>query len=92
MCRKHPDVKTKGALLDLSDLYDDAVVRFQHKHFNYLVVIVGLIIPSLIPVYLWNETVLNGYCLNAARLFLELNATWTVNSIAHFYGFKPYDK
>ncbi|CAG9771854.1 unnamed protein product [Ceutorhynchus assimilis] len=91
MCRKHPDVKTKGALLDLSDLYSDPILRFQHKHFNWFVVVVGLIIPSIIPL-LWGETLWNGYYINAARLFLELNATWTVNSIAHFYGFKPYDK
>lgn len=92
MCRKHPDVKAKGALLDLSDLYNDPILRWQHKYFNYLIVIIGLILPSVIPVLLWNETLWNGYCLNAARIFLELNATWTVNSIAHFYGFKPYDK
>ncbi|XP_050307147.1 acyl-CoA Delta-9 desaturase-like [Anthonomus grandis grandis] len=92
LTRKHPEVKKKGALLDLSDLYADPIVRWQHKHFNYFVVLVGLIIPTLIPMFFWNETFLNAYCVNFARLAIELNATWTVNSIAHFIGMKPYDK
>lgn len=31
--RKHPDVKTKGAQVDLTDLEDDGVVMFQKRYF-----------------------------------------------------------
>lgn len=31
MVRKHPDVKTKGATIDMSDLRSDPIVMFQKK-------------------------------------------------------------
>lgn len=31
LCRKHPDVISKGKTIDLSDLMADPVVRFQRK-------------------------------------------------------------
>lgn len=34
LVRKHPDVKTKGKTLDISDLEQDAIVMWQHKYVN----------------------------------------------------------
>lgn len=32
LCRKHPNVKEKGKVIDLSDLYADSVVMFQKRY------------------------------------------------------------
>ncbi|CAG2168972.1 unnamed protein product, partial [Oppiella nova] len=49
LCKKHPDVVTKGQTVDLNDLLADPVIRFQRKHYRILVVIIAIIIPALIP-------------------------------------------
>lgn len=52
-----------------------------------------IILPTLIPHYLWGETLWNAYFLTfALRYVITLNATWCVNSVAHMWGNRPYDK
>ena len=50
MVRKHPDVKEKGSKIDLSDLHNDPVVMFQHRHYLPLALTLSIVIPTLIPV------------------------------------------
>ncbi len=52
-----------------------------------------LIIPTLVPWYYWNETVWNAYfvCVCLRYIFL-LHCTWLINSAAHMWGNRPYDK
>lgn len=51
------------------------------------------IVPTIIPVYCWNETWGNGYFVpTVLRYVYTLNMTWLVNSAAHMFGNKPYDK
>lgn len=93
LCRKHPDVKLKGASIDLSDLREDPVVMFQHRYYLPLVVIFWFLLPTLIPYLLWNESILHAFLTCVCfRYVFALHSTWTVNSIAHLYGHRPYDK
>lgn len=92
-CRKHPDVKTRGATIDMSDLEANPVVMFQHKHFWWLSVVFNLLLPTVVPVWLWRERVWTSFVLSfAARYMITLHGTWLVNSAAHYYGERPYDK
>lgn len=34
LVRKHPEVKRKGAQLDLSDLFNDPILAFQRRFFS----------------------------------------------------------
>jgi stearoyl-CoA desaturase (delta-9 desaturase) len=44
------------------------------------------------PMLLWNESFMNAYFVPAIlRYVFTLHATWLVNSIAHVWGWKPYD-
>ena len=61
LCKKHPDVITKGQTVDLNDLLADPVIRFQRKHYRILVVIIAIIIPALIPYLCWSETIFNSF-------------------------------
>ena len=66
---------------------------FSFRYYIPIYLVVGLLIPILIPVYGWNESLWNSffvaYCL---RYVMVLNLTWCVNSVAHTFGTKPYDK
>lgn len=93
MSRKHPLVKLKGAGIDISDLKSDPILMFQHNHYWPLVVLCCFIIPTAIPVYFWGETLLNAWCIAVLlRHTITLHSIWTINSLAHFYGNRPYDQ
>ncbi|KAK0169477.1 hypothetical protein PV328_011990 [Microctonus aethiopoides] len=58
-----------------------------------LMPLICFILPSIPPVYFWNETYLNAYFVPVLlRYVWVLHMTWLVNSAAHFFGGKPYDK
>ncbi|XP_072938806.1 acyl-CoA Delta-9 desaturase-like [Epargyreus clarus] len=92
LVRKHPEIKAKGHTVDMSDLWADPVLRFQKKHYLVLMPLCCFILPTFIPT-LWGETLWNGYFVCAIfRYVYVLNVTWLVNSAAHKWGSKPYDK
>uniref|UniRef100_A0A0B7A1V2 Fatty acid desaturase domain-containing protein n=3 Tax=Arion vulgaris TaxID=1028688 RepID=A0A0B7A1V2_9EUPU len=93
LVKKHPDVKDKGKVLDLSDLKNDPVVAFQDRHYKKLVLLLCIIIPTYVPVYVWGESAfISFYVAVILRYTLVLNATWLVNSAAHMWGQRPYDE
>ncbi|XP_068736827.1 stearoyl-CoA desaturase 5-like isoform X2 [Montipora capricornis] len=93
LVKKHPNVIKKGQQLELSDLYADEVVMFQRRHYKLLITLFNVIIPAIVPGYFWNESLLNAFMIcYAFRYAFTLNATWCVNSFAHLWGSKPYDK
>ena len=90
---KHPQVLIKGQNIDLSDLKQDPVVMFQERHYLKLCLIFSLLIPILVPWYFWNESLyVSFFFMFAFRYVTSLHCTWFVNSIAHLWGHRPYDK
>ncbi|KAF5300598.1 hypothetical protein FQR65_LT19066 [Abscondita terminalis] len=89
---KHPAVRNKGQGIDSSDLFADPFLAFQKKYYFYVMPIVCFILPTFLPMYLWDETFTNAYSINILRYVLSLNSTLAVNSFAHRFGSKPYDK
>ncbi|XP_050308783.1 acyl-CoA Delta-9 desaturase-like [Anthonomus grandis grandis] len=92
LCKKHPEVIRQGQKIDISDLYADPIIRFQHKYYMILMPLVCFVLPVPVPVLLWNETWLNSFCMNILRFIFTLHASWLVNSAAHMWGDRPYDK
>lgn len=93
LCRKHPAVREKGKLIDLSDLVADPIVRFQHRHYLPCVAVACFVVPTLLPHLLWGESLYNSFYICALlRYVVTLHGTWFVNSIAHMWGRQPYDK
>ncbi|XP_048663108.1 stearoyl-CoA desaturase isoform X3 [Marmota marmota marmota] len=93
LVRKHPAVKEKGATLNLSDLKAEKLVMFQRRYYKPAVLLICFILPTLVPWFYWGETFLNSLCVATfLRYAVVLNATWLVNSAAHLYGYRPYDK
>lgn len=93
LCKKHPDVVAKGRTIDISDLRADPVLRFQRKYYHLLMPLMCFVMPTVLPVLAWNETWSNAWHIATMfRWTLLLNATWLVNSAAHIWGNKPYDR
>nr|BAF69118.1 delta9-acyl-CoA desaturase [Delia antiqua] len=93
LCKKHPEVKAKGKGVDLSDLKQDSILMFQKKYYMLLMPVLCFILPTMVPMYFWNETFINSWFVATMfRWCFILNVTWLVNSAAHKFGGKPYDK
>nr|CAD7609549.1 unnamed protein product [Timema genevievae] len=93
MTRKHPEVIRRGQQLDMSDVVNDPVVAFHHKYFTSLKLLFCFFLPIMIPPFLWGESWSNSImAIGVVRYVLSLNFTWLVNSAAHLWGNKPYDK
>ncbi|XP_049868606.1 acyl-CoA Delta-9 desaturase-like isoform X2 [Pectinophora gossypiella] len=92
MVRKHPDIKAKGHTIDISDLTSDPVLQFQKKYYGVLVLLMSVVVPMYIAT-LWGETLWNSFFIDVIyRFTISLHHTWLVNSAAHMWGNKPYDK
>ncbi|XP_019872948.2 acyl-CoA Delta-9 desaturase [Aethina tumida] len=93
MSKKHPAVIEKGKLIDMSDLEADDLVMFQKKYYKPLYFVFAMFLPIATPVWLWNESLYNSFIINFfTRYVLILHITWSVNSVAHFFGTKPFDR
>lgn len=63
------------------------------RYYIPLMVIFCFVLPTTIPMYLWNESFMCAFfACGLFRYCLGLHFTWTVNSIAHIWGMKPYEK
>ncbi|XP_063635634.1 acyl-CoA Delta-9 desaturase-like [Cydia splendana] len=90
---KHPEFERKSMGLDISDVEANAILQFQRKYYVILATIIGFILPTVIPVYFWNETWIIAMLVPGLfHRFCMYNATGLVNSACHKWGYKPYDK
>ncbi|XP_012225574.1 acyl-CoA Delta(11) desaturase-like isoform X2 [Linepithema humile] len=92
MMKHHPAVKEYGKNVDMSDLAADPVIRFFDKYYPPIMLSVCFVLPTLIQVYLWNETWDIAINSVIVRYVISLNATFSVNSFAHLWGTRPYDR
>ncbi|XP_066137919.1 acyl-CoA Delta(11) desaturase-like [Euwallacea fornicatus] len=90
--KKHPEVIRKGKMIDVSDICGDPLVAFHIRHWAWFKLIFCFILPIIIPPVFFAQPWLLTTHINIARYCLSLNFTWAVNSFAHFYGNKPYNK
>ncbi|XP_026732291.1 acyl-CoA Delta(11) desaturase-like isoform X2 [Trichoplusia ni] len=92
MARKNPEVIAKGRTIDVSDILSDPWLRFQHKYYLRLVIVICYVLPTYIPT-LWGEEAWTAFFVaGVLRHVLSTHAIALINSAAHMYGTKPYDK
>ncbi|XP_068622369.1 (11Z)-hexadec-11-enoyl-CoA conjugase-like [Battus philenor] len=93
MTRKHPYVIELGKRIDMSDLEGDWMVMWQKKYYYQLYIIIALVLPVWVPIHYWGESFGNSLLIcYFLRYMAQVNGTWLVNSAAHLYGTRPYDK
>lgn len=93
LVRKHPEVKAKGKRVNIDDLLADPVLVFQRKVYLPAMIFTCFFFPSLVAWYFWSENWWTAFfTVGILRYTIVLNATWAVNSVAHMFGNKPYDR
>lgn len=76
---------------DISDLNEDPVVIWQHRNYLKVVLFMGLIFPTLACGLLWGDW-FGGFVYGGIlRIFFVQQATFCVNSLAHWLGDQPFD-
>ncbi|XP_047989063.1 acyl-CoA Delta-9 desaturase-like [Leguminivora glycinivorella] len=91
----HPAVEDRRAALKLTsrDLETDPVVAWQKKYFIPLFALLNVILPVWIPWHCWGESLVNSFVVSfVTRFTITLNIAFCVNSFAHLWGNKPYDR
>lgn len=92
LVKKLPCTMEAGALLPCEDLLADPIVRFQRACDPWINLLFCFVIPSAVPMVLWGEAYWNAFFVaGALRYVYVLHVTWCVNSVAHFFGDRPYD-
>lgn len=91
MAKKHPDVKKFGGRIEMEDLEADPIVMFQHKYYLPLALVFGFALPIYVTCFFGEHFYVawNGHIF---RYLLGLHLVWMINSAAHLWGYKPYDK
>ncbi|PUU73588.1 hypothetical protein B9Z19DRAFT_1003973 [Tuber borchii] len=76
---------------DISDLNEDPVVVWQHKNYLVVVIFMGLVFPSLVAGLGWGDWLGGFVYAGILRIFFVQQATFCVNSLAHWLGDQPFD-
>ena len=79
------------SLNNVQDLVAMPGVRFQHKHYDALGAIFAFAIPTALAT-LWGDPWGGVLVAGGLRTLALLHATWCVNSVAHWFGERPYSK
>lgn len=68
-------------------------ISLKYRYYWVLAPSFCFLIPTLIPVVAWNESYQNAFFIAGILKYVaSLHSMWLVNSYAHCYGPKPYDK
>jgi len=93
LVKKHPDAYRQKKQMDVTDLKKDPVVMFQYKNYLYLVILMWGIVPTVIPVYFWQESIPIAFVICCMwRYTFTLQGTCMVNSAAHLWGHRPFNR
>lgn len=73
------------------DLQRDPVVMWQHRHYVALTVFMNLGLPLLLGI--WHGDIIGTVLLvGLLRLVVNHHVTFFINSLAHFWGSRPYTR
>ncbi|KAF2673471.1 putative stearic acid desaturase [Microthyrium microscopicum] len=76
---------------DISDLNENAIVVWQHKNYVHVALGMGVIFPAAVSGLLWNDWVGGLVYAGIMRILFVQQATFCVNSLAHWLGDQPFD-
>jgi stearoyl-CoA desaturase (delta-9 desaturase) len=83
--------RRKPGLADVSDLSKNEVIKWQHRWYITLILVMGFGVPTAIPGLLWGDWRGGYFFAAAARLVCVHHSTFCVNSLAHWLGETPFD-
>ena len=80
---------SKRDFSNVADLFHDPLVKFQHRYYNLIALIVGFFIPLGIT-SLWGDFWGGVFIAGIMRISLVQHITFCVNSVCHTFGNQPY--
>lgn len=92
LLRKHSRVlQSSRRFVSVADLRADPLLALQDRLDPWWNLFWCFVVPSVIPMWLFGETFFNAYLIAGVVKYLgTLHITWSVNSIVHKWGRKPY--
>ncbi|KAJ5089225.1 hypothetical protein N7532_007909 [Penicillium argentinense] len=76
---------------DISDLNQDPVVVWQHRNYGFVVLTFGMLFPMFVAGLGWGDWKGGLVYSGILRFFFVQQATFCVNSLAHWLGEQPFD-
>ena len=89
--RRTDKFREAARLIQMTDIENDPIVMFQHRHYFVLSNLFCFILPALYGHYAWNSLWIGYFYFGVLRWVILLHTTWCVNSVAHMWGSTPYD-
>ncbi|MEM6300450.1 MAG: fatty acid desaturase [Pseudomonadota bacterium] len=74
---------------NVRDLQRDAIVMWQHKHYVAITTFMNLGVPMILGYFL-GDVIGTVLVVGLLRLVLNHQVTFLINSLAHFWGSRPY--
>lgn len=79
------------ARADISDLTSDPIVVAQHRHYLLIMLLSAVVLPCLIAGLGWGDYLGGFIYAGILKYFVIQQATFCVNSLAHWIGVQPFD-
>lgn len=79
-------------ILDLQkvrDLQRNRLVTWQHRYYHLLALLVGLGVPTALA-SVWGDAIGGLLVGGFLRIVVQYHSTWSINSVAHTFGFRRY--
>ena len=86
---KDAAIKAAGKKIQMDDLLNDPLLKFQHRNYLWLSPTLALGVPVLISL-LWGDPMGGLMVAGFVRILAKLHATLAINSFAHAWGTRPY--
>ncbi|KAG7193464.1 uncharacterized protein KQ657_000883 [Scheffersomyces spartinae] len=79
------------ARADISDLTSDWIIRVQHRHYLLFMVLSAVVFPTVVAGLGWGDWWGGFIWGGLVKAFVIQQATFCVNSLAHWIGTQPFD-
>ncbi|KIM85791.1 hypothetical protein PILCRDRAFT_96315 [Piloderma croceum F 1598] len=83
--------RRKPGAADVSDLTRNPIIKWQHKNYIWLMLIMAFIVPTLVCGLGWGDWKGGYVYAGVMRLTFVHHSTFCVNSLAHWLGDAPFD-
>ncbi|KAH6873620.1 fatty acid desaturase-domain-containing protein [Thelonectria olida] len=88
VCKQNP--KRQGRT-EITDLNEDPIVVWQHRNYLKCVIFMALILPTIVAGFGWSDWLGGFVYAGILRICFVQQATFCVNSLAHWLGDQPFD-
>jgi stearoyl-CoA desaturase (delta-9 desaturase) len=85
--KQHPD---RMGRVNIADLNHNTIVMLQHRYYIPIALFTGYAIPTLVACF-WGDPFGGFIYAGVIRIFMVNQATFAVNSLAHWLGDQPFD-